>query len=142
MTAGLREALVLIALVAVGGGLGSMARFWVSGVVARRYGETFPWGTLAVNATGCLAIGVAAALLVAPEGQAVTHRTAWAGLVIGVLGSYTTVSSFALQTLALARAGEGRRALGNVVLSLALCLGGAAAAWWSTALALARWGPA
>ena len=127
------EVLIALAHVAVGGGLGSMARFWVSGVVARRHGETFPWGTLAVNVTGSAAIGVAAAVFLAAEGGISGQGTAWAGLVVGVLGSYTTVSSFALQTLALARSGETRRALANVALSLLLCLGAAAGALAVTA---------
>lgn len=139
MTPPILETLIALALVAAGGGLGSVARFWVSGVIARRYGETFPWGTLAVNVTGSAAIGVVAAALLTPE-HGIEHRTAWAGLVIGVLGSYTTVSSFSLQTLALARNGETGRALANVLLSLAMCLGAAAAAWHGTALGLAAWG--
>ena len=134
MTPPLTEAALALTLVALGGGLGSVARFWVSGVIARRYGETFPWGTLVVNVTGSAAIGVCAALLLAPDAptpdaQVSGLRAAWAGLVLGVLGSYTTVSSFSLQTLALARSGETGRALGNVALSLVLCLGAAAAGW-------------
>ena len=50
--------LVNILLVALGGGFGGMARFWLSGVVGRRYGETFPWGTLVVNVSGAACIGV------------------------------------------------------------------------------------
>lgn len=134
------EIALALALVAIGGCLGSMARFWVSGAVARRYGETFPWGTLAVNVSGAAVIGILAAILLVPDTQAVQHRTLWAGLVIGLLGSYTTVSSFSLQTLALARNGEGARALLNIVLSLALCLGAAAGAWLATTQALAVWG--
>lgn len=134
------EGLIALALVAVGGALGSMARFWLSGVVARRYGETFPWGTLSVNVTGSAAIGVLAALLLSPDGPAVGHGAAWAGLAIGVLGSFTTVSSFALQTLVLARSGETGRALANIALSLGLCLLAVAAAWLATAQLLATGG--
>ncbi len=108
--------------VAVGGAIGGGARFWVSGVVARRYGETFPWGTLIVNVSGASVIGVLAAFLLAPGNHAVNHAHVWAGFVTGILGSYTTVSSFSLQTLALLRAGETGRALGNIAASLALCL--------------------
>lgn len=134
--------LTALAMVAIGGALGSMARFWVSGAVARRYGEAFPWGTLAVNVTGAAAIGVFAAVLLIPDAHAVLHRVLWAGLVIGLLGSYTTVSSFSLQTLAMARNGKVGHALANVALSLTLCLGAAAVAWIATAQALAtRGGP-
>jgi len=114
------ELAVLLAWVAVGSALGGVARFFVSGVVARAVGETFPWGTMVVNATGSVAIGVLAALAephVLPSGAGT-----WSLAVTGFLGSYTTVSSFSLQTLALAREGQWGRAGGNVVLSLLLCL--------------------
>lgn len=140
MTNGMSDALIALALVAIGGGLGAMARFWVSGMIARRYGETFPWGTLAVNVTGAAMIGALAAVLLAPDTHAIQHRSVWAGLVIGLLGSYTTVSSFSLQTLALARNGEAGRALANVALSLAFCLAAAAATWFGTTQALSWWG--
>ncbi len=139
MTDKLPEMLIAFSAVALGGGLGSVARFWVSGVVARRYGETFPWGTLVVNVTGAAAIGVLATILLAPGTHAIQNPTAWAALVIGLLGSYTTVSSFSLQTLALARNGETGRALANIVLSLALCLAAAAGTWIATPHALALW---
>ena len=116
--------------VLVGSALGGMARFWLADAVARRLGERFPWGTLAVNASGALAIGVfAAVLLPAADGAVVTGSSSAGGLLawhlagLGFLGSYTTVSSFSLQTLALAHAGAWRRAGANVVLSLGLCLG-------------------
>lgn len=129
----MNESLALLIWVALGSALGGVARFFVSGLVARRIGEVFPWGTLAVNASGSFAIGVLAALterhlLPAP-------LLSWQFAVTGFLGSYTTVSSFSLQTLALARDGEFRQAAGNVVLSLILCIGGAAAGF---AIAAAR----
>jgi CrcB protein len=114
-------------LVAIGGALGACLRFWLSGVIARRVGETFPWGTLVVNVSGALAIGLAAARFMTAQGVAEPWREVWLALVVGVLGSYTTVSSFSLQTLALARAGEGGRAALNVLASLGLCLAAALA---------------
>lgn len=107
--------------VAVGGALGGMARFWVSGLVGQRLGEAFPWGTLVVNASGALAIGIAAGLLTDGATSAAWHVAA-----VGFLGSYTTVSSFSLQTLALAREGRIGRAAWNVAGSLGLCLAAAA----------------
>lgn len=114
--------LVLIALtwVALGSALGGAARFLVSGVVGRHIGETFPWGTMVVNVSGALAIGFVAA-------HATIHAlfqmpATWSFAVVGFLGSYTTVSSFSLQTLALVRAGELLLATANVLLSVALCL--------------------
>ena len=109
-------------VVAVGGALGGAARFWVSGVVARRIGETFPWGTLVVNVSGAAILGALAAVLLAAESHAVGNVPVWSGLVVGILGSYTTVSSFSLQTLALVRAGETVRAVGNILGSVTLCL--------------------
>lgn len=114
--------LVVMSLVAVGGGLGGMARFWISGIVARRFGETFPWGTMVVNVSGAAAVGVLGAVLLTPDTHAIRSIPLWAALVVGLLGSYTTVSSFALQTLALARNGEAARAVANIVLSLVFCL--------------------
>ncbi|MDR6991977.1 MULTISPECIES: fluoride efflux transporter CrcB [Luteimonas] len=123
--------------VAIGGALGGAARFWLSGLVARRIGETFPWGTLVVNLSGAFAIGVLAALLTDRPGHAVLHASLWTGLVIGVLGSYTTVSSFSLQTLALLRDGEYARAVGNVAASLIGCLAAVSAGYL---LMLQVWG--
>jgi CrcB protein len=125
-------------VVAVGGAIGGGARFWISGMVARRVGETFPWGTLVVNVSGATVIGILAALLLAPGNHAVNHVHAWAGLVTGILGSYTTVSSFSLQTLALLRAGETSRALGNIAASLSLCLLAASLGYLATSR---LWGP-
>jgi CrcB protein len=108
-------------LVLVGGIVGGMARYAVSGVVARRVGETFPWGTLVVNASGSFAIGLLAAWL----GARAAGDSVWIAAAVGVLGSYTTVSSFSLQTLALARDGEWLLVVQNILVSLALCLGAA-----------------
>ena len=105
-------------LVGFGGAVGAIARFWLSGLVGRRVGETFPWGTLVVNVSGCFAIGLIAGLL----RDAAVARSLWPAAVTGVLGSYTTVSSFSLQTMNLMRVGEWRHAAGNVAASLLLCL--------------------
>jgi CrcB protein len=121
----MNELLVGFAWVAVGSAVGGAARFFVSGLIARRVGETFPWGTLVVNVSGAFALGLIAAA--AGRGGLAAAPGAWQFAVVGVLGSYTTVSSFSLQTLALARAGEMPRAVGNVALSLVLCLAAVAA---------------
>jgi fluoride exporter len=103
-------------LVIIGSALGGMARYGLSGVVARRIGETFPWGTLVVNASGCFLIGIFAATL-SPSDDAMRSL-----LMTGVCGGYTTFSSFSLQTLTLARAGEWWRAGFNIAASVAFCL--------------------
>jgi CrcB protein len=112
--------------VVLGSILGGLARYFLSGVIARRVGETFPWGTLFINVSGAFLIGIfgglsenRASLLALPD--------PWLFAVTGFLGCYTTVSSFSLQTLALAREGESGRSFGYVVVSVILCLGAAAA---------------
>ncbi|MDQ0326711.1 CrcB protein [Rhodopseudomonas julia] len=114
--------LLTCVLVFLGGAIGGLGRFFVSGFVARRFGETFPWGTLTVNVIGCAAIGILAALFFDPARQGPSNLPLWALFVTGGLGSFTTVSSFALQTLALARAGEPLDAVLNIAVSLAACL--------------------
>ena len=107
--------------VALGGALGSMARYGSAAFVARVAGATFPWGTLAVNVAGSLIIGFVATLI-APGGRLLVTADARAFVLIGVLGGFTTFSSFSLETLNLARDGEWLYAATNIVASLALCL--------------------
>jgi CrcB protein len=107
--------------VALGSVFGGMARFLISRAVARRVGETFPWGTIIVNVSGALAIGVLGGLASTGQGIFATPNP-WLFAVTGFLGCYTTVSSFSLQTLSLARNGEMKRAAGNALLSVLLCL--------------------
>lgn len=112
------DLILALGWVALGSGLGGAARFAVSGMVARAIGETFPWGTIAVNVSGSLALG---ALAARAEAGALAPAL-WQLAAVGFLGSYTTVSSFSLQTLALVREGEIARAASNIALSLMLCL--------------------
>jgi len=111
--------------VALGSVLGAMARYFVSGFVARRVGETFPWGTLLINVTGAFLIGIFGALA-EDKASVLASPDPWLFAVTGFLGCYTTVSSFSLQTLTLARDGESSRAAGYVALSVVLCLGAVA----------------
>jgi CrcB protein len=110
----------VIAIV-IGSVLGGGARYFVSGAIARRLGETFPWGTMTINVTGAFLIGIFGALATHP-GSVFAAPNPWLFAVTGFLGCYTTVSSFSLQTLTLARNGEPMHALGNVVASVLLCL--------------------
>jgi fluoride exporter len=109
--------------VALGGGLGSVGRYWLSGLVANRFGETFPWGTLVINVTGSFVIGILGALA-SPEGRMDSQSRAFATqfLMIGVCGGYTTFSSFSWQTLRLLQDREWLYAGGNVLLSVTLCM--------------------
>jgi CrcB protein len=108
----------------IGGGIGSAARLAVSEMVARRLGEGFPWGTLAVNLSGSLAIGFIATVT-APDDHWLTGSGVRHFVMLGLLGGYTTFSTFSLQTLELMRDGDWLRAAGNVLFSVSLCLAGA-----------------
>jgi len=119
--------------VALGGALGSVARFWASGVVARQFGETFPWGTLIVNVAGSFAIGFFATVT-APDGRWLVAPGARQFFMIGICGGYTTFSSFSLQTLDLLKDGEWFYAGWNVLGSVMLCL---IAVWLGHVLAAA-----
>jgi CrcB protein len=108
--------------VAVGSMAGGVTRFWLSGVVARRYGESFPWGTIFINITGSFVIGLLWALVQA-EGRLGTSRTFISQLcIVGMCGGYTTFSSFSLQTLNLLREKQWLWAGGNVTISVAACM--------------------
>lgn len=107
--------------VAVGGALGSVARYWLSGVVAARVGETFPAGTLVVNVTGCFIAGLFVALT-GPDARLLVSPTVRQFFLIGVCGGYTTFSSFSLQTLTLTQEGEWLSAGLNALASFTLCI--------------------
>ena len=108
-------------LIALGGALGSVARFFLSGVVANQFGATFPWGTLIVNVTGSFLIGFFANLP-GPEGRMFVGGNARQFFMTGICGGYTTFSSFSLQTLNLAHDGEWLPAGANIALSVVSCL--------------------
>jgi CrcB protein len=122
--------LAACALVLIGGFLGGISRFFLSGVVGRGIGETFPWGTLAVNVSGALAIGAFAGAARAVGGVFASDLVRDL-IVVGLFGGYTTVSSFCLQTLNLALDGEGRLAAFNVVASSVLCVLFVALGFWA-----------
>ncbi|HWQ08309.1 MAG TPA: fluoride efflux transporter CrcB [Holophaga sp.] len=111
------------ALVFVGGGLGAALRYWAQGLVYSRTGTGFPYGTLVVNLTGCFVIGL---LMVALRERFLAAPSLRLFLTIGVLGGYTTFSSFSYETMALLQDGEILYAFSNAGLSL---LVGLAATW-------------
>ena len=107
--------------IALGGALGSVARFWMAGVIAARFDGRFPWGTLFVNISGSFLIGIFAAW--SETGGRLAEATPLRQfLMVGICGGYTTFSAFSLQTLQLAQAGAWFHAGANVALSLGLCL--------------------
>jgi CrcB protein len=107
--------------IAVGSALGGVARYWCSGVAARMIGETFPWGTFAVNVIGSFIIGFFATLT-GPDGRVYVGTTGRQFVMVGICGGYTTFSSFSLQTLNLLNDGEWFRAGANVGLSVLCCM--------------------
>jgi CrcB protein len=107
--------------IALGGALGSVARYGCSSLAARWIGETFPWGTLIINVLGSLVIGFFATLT-GPDGRVLVAPDARQFVMVGICGGYTTFSSFSLQTLNLVRDGDVVRAGANVVASVVLCL--------------------
>jgi len=107
--------------VAIGGALGTVGRFWLSGLVANKFGQTFPWGTLIINVTGSFVIGFFATFT-DPEGRHMVPPAFRTFFMIGICGGYTTFSSFSLQTLNLAQDGEWLYAGANCVASLVLCI--------------------
>jgi fluoride exporter len=117
--------------IAIGSTLGGVARYWCSGVAARLIGETFPWGTIIVNIVGCFIIGFFATIT-GPDGRVFADTLTRQFVMIGLLGGYTTFSSFSLQTLALVQDGEWLLASANIALSVIACL---LAVWAGYALA-------
>jgi CrcB protein len=111
--------------IAIGGALGSVARHAVNHLVQSRWiAMRFPAGTAIVNVLGCLVIGVLAGLLAS---ERIAMRTHWREFVfVGLLGGFTTFSTFGLDTFVLARSHSGTAAAANVLLQVA---GGLGAVW-------------
>jgi len=120
--------------VAIGGALGSLARWLLAARVQAWLGRDFPWATLAVNVAGSFAMGLLAALLVERMALGPIGR---AGLLVGFLGAFTTFSTFAFDTVGLVENALGWRALVNVAANVGACV---AALWFGLLLARTTWG--
>jgi CrcB protein len=107
--------------VALGSAAGGVARYGFGLMAARLWGESFPWGTIAINILGSFVIGFFGALTV-PDGALPASANLRIFVMVGICGGFTTFSSFSLQTFGLARDGNWIGAMGNVLLSVALCL--------------------
>lgn len=110
----MQEWLIFLVFTFVGSSLGGLCRYLLSGFVARRFGERFPLGTLAVNVSGSFLIGVVWVTL--------SPGAARDFLMFGFLGGYTTVSSFSLNTLTLLQDGQWFYATLNLFGSFLICL--------------------
>ena len=118
-------------LIAAGGALGSIARYWVSATVSGREGTRFPWGTFVVNISACIIIGFTLTWL----GRHVELNPAWRYLIpTGFIGAYSTFSTYEWETFTTMEAGEVGIALLYVVSSVAV---GLAAVWIGAKLASA-----
>jgi CrcB protein len=111
----------LYAAVMIGGAIGSALRYAMSTWIAEAAQSTFPWGTLAVNVLGSLVIGLFAGLT-GPDGPLLVSPVGRAFVTIGILGGFTTFSSFSLQTMLLLQDGQWISAASNVLASVLLCL--------------------
>jgi CrcB protein len=112
---------MLYLYVMIGGALGAVSRFAVSGLVARWFGEIFPWGTFTVNVAGSLIIGFVAAIS-GTEGVLLLSPLQRQLIMTGFCGGFTTFSSFSLQTLNLMKDGEPLLAFANVLVSVIFCM--------------------
>ena len=121
-------------LAGIGGFVGSILRYSVTGLLQDLSRNQFPYGTLAVNFIGCLAIGFLSQLAESRGYFSVETRTL---IFVGVLGGFTTFSAFGNETVNLWRGGENFLAAANILAHLALCLG---AVWCSRVVAYQVWG--
>ena len=115
-----RDAVTRSLLIALGGLTGSVARYWLAGLVQRAAGAEFPAGTLAVNVLGSFVIGVVMALALERGMMGENTRLL---LTTGFCGGFTTMSAFSYETLALMQAGQAAVALANVAASVVACVG-------------------
>jgi len=111
--------MVRLLLIGFAGFIGTLGRYWLSGIVGRRYGETFPFGTLTVNLVGCFIIGLLFYLM---QERYLVNENVRSIVLIGLIGGFTTFSSLGLQTFTLLRDNEIALAALNIVASNVLGL--------------------
>lgn len=120
-----------VILVAVGGALGAVGRYWLSGYVVNNTQHPLPLGTLTVNVLGSLLMGVCFVLIMEKAQLPPASRQL---LMVGFLGAFTTFSTFSLETLTLIQEGHILSAVIYIVLSLLCCIAALAAGLWLTRL--------
>ncbi|GJQ20817.1 MAG: putative fluoride ion transporter CrcB [Bacteroidia bacterium] len=106
-------------IVFLGGGIGAAGRYWLSSAVYKVFPPEFPFGNLVVNVSGCLLIGM---LMSVTEGRLVLTSSMKMFLAIGILGGFTTFSSFSYETIALLRDGQILYGSLNVLATILGCL--------------------
>ncbi len=115
-----------VILVGLGGFVGSILRYWLSGLTQRSTEVGFPIGTLAVNVLGCLVVGAVWSLVEYRQWLSPELRIF---VTVGILGGFTTFSAFSFETFVLIRDGQYPWALANIVLNVVLCLGAVIVGW-------------
>ena len=108
-----------LAFIAAGGATGALMRYWLSNGIYALLGRGFPYGTLTVNVVGSLFMGFIYVFMIERMDVSVEWR---AGLMIGLLGAFTTFSTFSIETLNLLESGEQLKASMNILLSVTLCI--------------------
>jgi len=108
-----------LAFIAAGGATGALMRYWLSNGIYALLGRGFPYGTLTVNVVGSVFMGFIYVFMIERMDVSVEWR---AGLMIGLLGAFTTFSTFSIETLNLLESGEQLKAAMNILLSVTLCI--------------------
>ena len=125
---GIQQNMLAMVLVFIGGALGSIWRFWWSGWVAQRFGETFPFGTLVVNVVASALLGLVSGLVLRLGGTD-TATVLQQFISVGVCGGLSTFSSFSLQTWNLLMERRWIAAVINIIVSTAICFASIALGW-------------
>ena len=105
--------------IAAGGATGALMRYWMSNGIYAFFGRGFPYGTLTVNVVGSLLMGFCYVFMIERMDVSAEWRAA---LMIGLLGAFTTFSTFSIETLNLLESGEQLKAALNILLSVTLCI--------------------
>ncbi len=108
-----------LAFIAAGGAAGALMRYWMSSGIYVLFGRGFPYGTLTVNVVGSLLMGFCYVFMIERMDVSVEWRAA---IMIGLIGAFTTFSTFSIETLNLLESGEQMKAALNILLSVTLCI--------------------